>query len=186
MNSTASYTAIITVIAIIVVISLTFSSTMVVQVRENNLAQAVLETKKEWQNVSYLLDKTTADALEDEIVAAGQPCTALTGNRLNSYFNKTMDYVNAKKGIDFNCAITSGPTPVIGAGNPKNVTVDVTFYCGKTVGKSFVRYEKNADFEKNVKSFKEDESTCFVDIKDVQSGVCEIDRIPDGANNYCS
>jgi len=162
MNKKGIFSAIVAIAAIITVAAVIVSaSAPAVSAENNNYAETVLKTKKDWSNLRYLLDKALSDALADSVDIGS--CTFMQSNI------KITNYLNDAKDSSFSeCGFT---VPQI-SGPQDNLLVTLTISCSKTANRFTASFQKQAEFRKAIVSGG---SPCNITVTDLQSGQTEID-----------
>ncbi|MFH1256148.1 MAG: hypothetical protein V1494_02540 [Candidatus Diapherotrites archaeon] len=169
MNGKGVYTAIIAVIALVVLASFAYQAVNLVNEQKTmDLPKKVYELKSVWLKAKFALDSATGDAAYDE-TAAG--CTeSLSAVVLqNSYYQKVTDAINDSTG--FECSAQPVSVNPLGGGE---YSVSATLDCRKTFSENEISYNNTVTFGKIIQKFENPPGICNVNIVDTQADYCEI------------
>ena len=178
MNSKGFYNSIIAMIAVVLVASMLFIQASATKTRQAEAAQrAIFDLKYGMQNMQYLLDKATADAMADCFDATSPTCTNNCGTdysqQISTYFATVTNNANANFGIS--CYQINVPTPITN-GNEFSFSLK----CYKLLGNDFkVEYEKEITLSKTVYTTQVPPvppapGSCTIKVEDNQSGTCDV------------
>lgn len=142
MNRKGIFSGIAAVAAVLLIGAIFITATISAKnTSQENFSEKILESKKEWNNARYLLDKTLGDLLADSSV--GCMWSAPGVPEIETYFANTIN--NSIKSCDFSdIAITSNAQ--------ENFLVSVKILCSKKISSDFEikSFEKTAVFKKSV------------------------------------
>jgi len=169
MNRKAAYSGSIALIAVVILVSVSFNSSAVLQAEAGQRqAKTIIDVKRDWQMARYLLDKSASDAVADAASDCGYASDDVD-RILTTYFNDTLK----DAGLQHCTAENSDAS----GNNPDNITITVDIQCSKTAEGTKVQYKKNGiEFRKRA-YYDNTGSGCLVDVKDRDSGLCEVDTI---------
>jgi hypothetical protein len=136
-----------------------------------NFSEKILETKREWNNARYLLDKTLSDKLADSVALPACTFTAPNQEQIESYFSNTID--NSIKNCDFE------PVQITSSAQ-NNFAISFNLGCSKKISNDFeikkfektVAFAKKADVQKDVPAI----GKCTITITDLQSNIVEVQK----------
>ena len=161
------YTATVSIIVIAMVMASAFSLVSIVQSQEQkSLAKDIVEIKWKMQNSESIIRKSAADALADS--SFDSSCTynqSTLHNAVDSYIGNTLSDSFG------NCNVEGLEV----AGNQANTTISFELACVEEVAGIEMVYKNTISYSKEITYFTD--STCHVDIKDLDTGECEVDKI---------
>ncbi|MBN2067501.1 MAG: hypothetical protein JW744_03465 [Candidatus Diapherotrites archaeon] len=180
MNGKGAYSGTIAVVAIVVLIAVSFSSGATLNTEDAaGKAKAIVELKAEFQQARYLLDKTASDAIADSAEAGGCDfdSTEIAGILL-PYFRNTLE----EAGLE-NCGMANSSV----SGNRNNITIKFNLNCTKELSGMQLQYKKDSIQLTKRAAYENTGTGCNVDVRDSDSSVCEVDTISAGSgSNLCT
>lgn len=168
------YTAAVSIIVIALITASAFDMVSTAQSHEQkNLAKSLVKMKWEMQNSEEILNKSIADALSDDGFNQGCSYNQTTiKTTLENYLGNTLS------GSFGNCNI--GEIDV--QGDRANTAIAFDLECTEDTDKMKTHYKKAMSYSKEI-TYRPNPN-CLVDIKDLETGECEVDKIP-GASQGC-
>jgi len=173
MNKKGIYTATLALVAITVIAAMSFSNVANVQAKEGvDKAQAIIDLKWEWQNAYSLLWNSGADAVADAGFASACVFDAdAIKNTAEIYFADTLAESLKNCSID-NVSVQDPPDSL----DEAKITFDLE--CRKELNGMSINYKKGGRIlRKKAYYYTDGTGACFVDVKDVGTGYCEVDKI---------
>lgn len=177
MENKGLYTGAVALIAVAIIIASSFSMVSSVQShQQESYANNIMETKWQMQNAKHLTGKIVSDALADSGFLSG--CTfvindiiATLGSGSDGYLKETLDDSFS------DCTVEVEGTQDLG-GNQVRVNIR-SISCSREFDGISINYEKEGlEFNKQI-SYYTDLNTfeCTIDVRDVDSGKCDVDTI---------
>jgi len=181
MENKGLYTGAVGFIAVAIIIATSFAMVSTVQShQQESYANNIMETKWQMQNTKHLVGKIVSDAMADSGYSNG--CTFLLGdiqdtlgNGSDGYLAETLDEAFSDCTVEVDSVVSPAPNEV-------RVTID-NIVCNREFDGITIEYKKqNIVFNKQI-TYYTDPFTfeCMgeesIDVRDIDSGKCDVDTI---------
>ena len=161
------YTATVSIIVIAMVMASAFSLVSIAESQEQKgIAKGIVELKWKMQNTEALLGKSISDAIADSGFDNG--CTynqSMIIQKLDDYLSNTASNAFGS------CSISN----IRVQGNQADTRVNFRLECIEQAGEMKIAYAKTGEFRKSTTYYTG--SGCEIDVEDLETGKCEVDKI---------
>jgi len=164
------YTAAVSIIVIAMIVASAINMVSTVEAHEEkSLAKGLMEMKWKMQNTESMMRKSAADALADDGFEQG--CTY----KQDTIKTKLQGYLTNTLSSSFgSCAMTQ----MQASGDETNTTITVDVKCTEETENTKFYYKKTFEFHKKITYLAG--PPCSVDVKDLGTTECEVDKIIGG------
>ena len=101
MNRRGTYSALVAVIALVIIVAVVLNSIVSAQGQESLMQErAIVELKAKWQNLRFVLDKVAADAIADSYDRVACGPNEDYADKINAYFTTAINNFNGITGAD--------------------------------------------------------------------------------------